>query len=109
VIKAVRNVPSGDIVVAAFQSDQEAVQFGRQIGTLLTEAGLSSRFDATVAMNTTKTGIGFCVNDYDHPPEFALRIYSAFRDASVDISGWWYDKGFASNHLAIYVFSRPIN
>ena len=78
VTAALRNAPRGDVVIAAFQSDQEAVNFG-QISTVLSEAGLSSRFEATVTMNTSETGIGFCVQTPEHPPEFAVRLHSAFR------------------------------
>ena len=106
-LDALANIPKGKVVVAAFQSDREAVAFGKQIADLLNEAGCKATFTPTVTMNATYTGLVFLVKDPAKRPKYADVVLSVFKASSIEADGWMYISDYDYDTLGIYVFSKP--
>jgi hypothetical protein len=100
-------IHKGSVTVAAFQSDREAVTFGKKITDLLNEAGCNATFNATVTMNATYTGLVFLVKDPSKRPPFADVILSVFKSNSIEAGGWLFMNDYADDQVGIYVFPKP--
>jgi hypothetical protein len=106
-LKALANIHKGEVTVAAFQSDREAVAFGKEITDLLNEAGCKATFTPTVTMNATYTGLVFIVKDPANRPQYADVILSVFKASSIAADGWLFIKDYDDDSLGIYVFPKP--
>lgn len=100
-------IAKGKVIVAAFQSDREAVDFGEDIAEMLQEAGCDAKFSATPAMNATYTGLVLLVKDPSRRPVFADAILSVFKSFSIQADGWLFHKDYDDMTLGIYVFPKP--
>jgi hypothetical protein len=106
-LDALSGIPKGKVVVAAFQSDREAVAFGKEIADLLEQAGCKATFTPTVTMNATYTGLVFLVKDPAKRPRYADVVLSVFRSASIVADGWMFIDNYDYDTLGIYVFPKP--